>query len=443
MDFVVSLGGLCVALLVGQLLRAKVRILQRLFLPASVIGGFCALALGPYGVGLLPTALTEQWAIIPGVLISFVFAALFIGVALPSPGALVREAGPLLCFGLFLGMGQYFIAMLITLLILVPVFGSPDIFACILEIGFAGGHGTAAAMGPTLERLGFEAGAALAQMSATVGLVTAVVVGMTLIQLAAQRGYISQLPDASAIPEEKRTGLLDPDKRPVVARATVAGDVLDPLSFHLALVGIAVLIGYSITMPLRTVHPLVSGFPVFPLAMVGGLIVQFASGRFKVDHYIDRGSIERVLGLSLDLLVTAAIASLRVDLFLQNFWPFMILISAGILWVTGAVWFLSQRMLGRHWFEKGITEFGMQTGVTAVGLMLLRVVDPTYSTDAPRAFGFKQIVYSLVLGGGFLTVTAPFIIRGMGLVGAAAAAGGGMILMYVLYLAMLRFKLTS
>ena len=443
MDFVVSLGGLCVALLIGQVLRAKVPILQKLFLPASVIGGFLALALGPYGADFLPDGLPEQWATIPGVLISFVFAALFIGVALPTPGALIREAGPLLCFGLFVGMGQYFVAMMTTLLILGPLFGAPDIFACILEIGFAGGHGTAAAMGPTLENLGFEAGAALSQMSATVGLVTAVVVGMTLIQLAARRGYITNLPDASAIPEDLRTGLLRPDNRPAVARATVAGDVLDPLSFHLALVGIAVLIGYSLTMPLRTAHPLLAGAPVFPLAMVGGLVVQFVAGRLKVDHYIDRGSVERVLGLSLDLLVTAAIASLRVDLFLQNFWPFMILITIGILWVTGAVWLLSQRMLGRHWFEKGITEFGMQTGVTAVGLMLLRVVDPSYTTDAPRAFGFKQIVYSLVLGGGFLTVTAPFIITGLGLIGAASAAAGGMVVMYVLYLAMLRLKLTS
>jgi len=40
-------------LLVGKLVRAKIRLFQRLFLPASIIGGFIGLAVGPYGLGEL------------------------------------------------------------------------------------------------------------------------------------------------------------------------------------------------------------------------------------------------------------------------------------------------------------------------------------------------------------------------------------------------------
>ncbi len=34
----------------------------------------------------------------------------------------------------------------------------------------------------------------------------------------------------------------------------------------------------------------------------------------------------------------------------------------------------------------------MQTGVTALGLLLLRVADPQFETEAAESFGFKQII---------------------------------------------------
>lgn len=76
--------------------------------------------------------------------------------------------------------------------------------------------------------------------------------------------------------------------------------------------------------------------------------------------------------------------------------------------------FLAPRMFPRFWFERGITEFGMQTGVTAIGLLLLRVVDPLYKTDTAKAFGFKQMIYEPFLGGGFITAFAPMLVSKLG-----------------------------
>ena len=41
-------------MLLGQFLRAKVKIFQSLLMPASLIGGFIGLALGPSGFNILP-----------------------------------------------------------------------------------------------------------------------------------------------------------------------------------------------------------------------------------------------------------------------------------------------------------------------------------------------------------------------------------------------------
>ena len=42
-----DLGILSIVLLLGVFLRKKVRFLQNLYIPASLLGGFCGLMLGP------------------------------------------------------------------------------------------------------------------------------------------------------------------------------------------------------------------------------------------------------------------------------------------------------------------------------------------------------------------------------------------------------------
>jgi ESS family glutamate:Na+ symporter len=120
------------------------------------------------------------------------------------------------------------------------------------------------------------------------------------------------------------------------------------------------------------------------------------------------------LGTALDFLVVSAIASIKLDVFLEFFWPFVILIVVGLSWVIFATWFIAPRMMPGSWFERGITEYGMQTGVTALGLLLLRVADPHFETEAAESFGFKQIIYEPLMGGGFITAAAPLLIASYG-----------------------------
>jgi ESS family glutamate:Na+ symporter len=413
-------------LLLGKALRIVVRPFRALFLPASILGGFVALLCGPYLLGLLPSWVSLNWAPLPGLLINLVFACLFLGVALPGPRALWSRGGAQLCFGMIVGLGQYAFALLATVLFLTPYFKLPAVFACILEVGFSGGHGTAAGMSEVFQQAGFPAGGALGQMSATVGIVTAVVGGILIINLVVRRGYRSTAGIGAGKRLGPRTGLLEKNERFPIARATVAPEALEPLAFHFALVALAVLLGWVMLGPLRGLHPLLRGFPLFPLTMLGGLAVQALATAVRLDRYFDRDSFERILGFSLEMLVVAAIATIRLDLFIAHFWPFVILMAVGIAWVFFAMLVLAPRMFPQYWLERGITEFGMQTGVTAMGLLLLRLVDPLYDTGTAEAFGFKQMVYEPVLGGGLLTAAAPLLIIEMGSWPVLAMALGGM-----------------
>ena len=72
---------------------------------------------------------------------------------------------------------------------LTPIFGTSALFACLIEVGFSGGHGTAGAMAGVFADLGFPAGGPLGQMAATVGLVVGVLGGVALIQYGVRRGF--------------------------------------------------------------------------------------------------------------------------------------------------------------------------------------------------------------------------------------------------------------
>ncbi len=164
--------------------------------------------------------------------------------------------------------------------------------------------------------------------------------------------------------------------------------------------------------------------------MIGGMLVQLGADRIGASTYFDRATFERILGLSLEVLVVAAIASLRLDLFLQNLVPFTLLMVVGTLWVVFAFLVLAPRMIPSHWFEQAITDFGMLTGVTAVGLMLLRVVDPHTRTPAAQAFAAKQMIFSPLLGGGLVTATIPLLLQGFGLPPVLVGVSGLAILAY-------------
>ena len=50
----VDIGIISLLLLAGKLMRVKIKWVQKLFIPPSLLAGFIGLALGPYGCDILP-----------------------------------------------------------------------------------------------------------------------------------------------------------------------------------------------------------------------------------------------------------------------------------------------------------------------------------------------------------------------------------------------------
>ena len=72
-DFLLDFAIASLFIMVGQLIRAKVGLVQKFFVPASMIAGFIALALGNQGLNILP--FSGSIGDYPGALIILIFAA--------------------------------------------------------------------------------------------------------------------------------------------------------------------------------------------------------------------------------------------------------------------------------------------------------------------------------------------------------------------------------
>lgn len=441
-DVFVAVILIVLVIVIGKQIRNWVGVLRRLYLPSSLIGGVLALLLGPQALGWLaarifgedgalaggvwPERVLDVWSSIPGLLISVVFAGLFLGKTIPGPRRIWKRAGPMVMHGQTLAWGQYVTGLLLTLVLLTPVWGISPLAGGLIEIGFEGGHGTAAGLSGTFEQLGFEDGADLALGMATVGVVMGVLLGTVLINWGIARGHISQ-PEPNGDETDQSDELSDHDSREQTRTPSKLRDrAIDPLSIHLGLIGAAIAIGWlllealvrleaALLVPLGWPELMVH-IPLFPLAMIGGVVLQVFAARVGWDRRIDRGLVNRISGASLDILIVAAMATLSLGALGTHFWAFVLLCAAGIGWNLFGLLVLAPRMFPENWMQNGLANFGQGMGMTVVGLLLVRMSDPDNRTGAMDAFGYKQLLFEPVVGGGLFTAASLPLIAEFGAV---------------------------
>lgn len=408
-----------VFLLLGAFLRARLRFLQKMFIPSSVIGGFIGLMIGPtiWG-GWTPVSYPADWiqlyALLPGVLIIPVVASVPLGIQLAgdqSSADTTRNVFNMffLMAGLF-GL-QFLIGGGIGALFMQtsPQMGLYATFGMEMTMGYSGGHGTAGVVGNMLEGMGlpyWEIAQGVTVTYATIGLIGGILIGIALIRRISENHGFLNITSAEELPPSWLTGM-QPDKaqqRPAGHESTISTSI-DVLCFNLALIlagsGLAILVRNLVN---AAGIPIVGAVPVWAYAIIVMWIIWLLMTKLGIDWLVDHGIKSKIASTLTDFAVVAAIVSMPVQAVLTYALPILITAIVGMLATIASIW-LCKWLFTSAIYERWLLIFGTATGVFLTGLLLLKIADPELDTPAMRD---GSLAYSMntVLGFVLLPVVA-------------------------------------
>jgi len=282
-------------------------------------------------------------------------------------------------------------------------------FGLLMPLGYGLGPGQAFAIGKGWEAFGFKGGGNLGLVFAAVGYLWACFLGIALITIGRRRGWMD--PELSAIIEKRRlrTGILPiRQKRPVGSLLTTETEAIDTLSFNLALVLGVYLLAYLLLHLLTLLLSLAGSMGTqlannlwgiaFIFAAVIAMFVKRFFRVFKIDHAVDNGTLTRLAGGCIDIMVTAAIAAITIVV-LTRFWiPILAIAIAGAAISTLTIFWTVSRLFTDNRFTRAIMFYGCLTGTLSTGLALLRVVDPDFKTPVATDYMYGTgITFVLVI----------------------------------------------
>ncbi len=417
-----SLVVLGLVLAIARFIKRGSGVLQKFFIPSSLVAGFMGLILGPQVLEAIPETITAQWSTFPKYLINVVFAGLFLGKIIPDRKKIWRMAGPMLALGNTLAWGQYALGCLLAMFVLVPIFNTSPLVASLIEISFEGGHGTAAGLAPTFEQLGWAEGTDIALTMATISIIAAVLLGVFFVNWHSRHFHSSGIKQADL---ERRQKQMIRSGYNLIRLGEKFSTNPKAIIINLFAFAIAIGTGWLLWQGLIITEDfLLSGvtdirffkyLPMFPLAMIGGLILQMLLRKINKQTLIQRRTAEIISAIALDVLIASAIATVSLSV-LGNQLPTVIILSvSGIVWIVLGFLILAPVMFKTYWFEKGITNMGQSMGMTATGLLMQRLSDPSNKSKARESFAYKQLVFEPFMGGGIVTASAVIFINEFGL----------------------------
>lgn len=429
-----------ILLVLGVAVRLRAAIFQQLYIPASVIAGAIGLVVMQSTRGEL-AAVTDSWSETlrswPGWLIAVVFAGMLLE---RKPAPLAESVSRVGRQGLMVWvivLGQTAIGLLATWVLVQPFYDVPNSFGMLIETGMAGGHGTAAAMGQVYAHpeINLTGGLDLGVLMATCGLVYGIVSGIVWINLGVRAGWVQQQRPTS---QSKVTLRIDGDQGTPIGYAKVGSETIDPLLLQVIWLTLAFAVGLGLQWLVTefvglaeslsgngeelseaeqqlserlTLENVVGSFPLFIYTLFGGLIVRQVLRLVRWDQAIDRETINRLTSTAMDILVVSAIATLNIQAVATLIVPFSILLVCGAIWAGVCLLLISRWILPRgHWFELGLINYGMSTGTTATGFVLLRLVDPELESGAAEDYALAAPLSSPFVGGGMITIGLPLLV---------------------------------
>ena len=407
---------MAVFMLAGFFIREKIKPLQRLFLPSSLIAGLLMLACGQQGIGLF--TIPKQFNSLPGVLIDVVMASMAFGITFSKKqlhSYLDYVFIPMPVYGM-----QIFVGTLLGAALRAIWPGLPLGWGIMGVFSFFGGHGNAAAAGAVFNKLGVEGNMAVGMVLSTVGLIAAMIIGMGIVNYGIRRGWGTYVKEPSKQPDYFYGGLLPDAQRKSVGTTVTTGISINHLALQCAWLLGSVFLGNKIFSFLILLSPSFKVFPSVLHGVVGGAVLWNIIRLLKLQKYVDLKTIKMLSGFFLEIVVFSAMATLNLK-FISTYAVALTIYSLTIVLLTiPLVLFCARRFCKEEWFEKAMMGFGAVTGNTSTGLALVRAIDPNSQSHAGDSH--SVFVTLTVWRGLFVGLIPGWLMNGVGLTAGVGVA---------------------
>ena len=394
MTLMISIAWIGVMILIGALLRAVIKPLGNMLVPACVTGGIIGFIL--MNTGIL-TSLGVDFDTLNSI-VTNLFTITFISMGLTAtPKEEGVSTGKETFKGsMVLGLTWNILYALqplfgfLTLMLIGGFFGMSANYGLQIPFAFCQGPGQSITFGGQIEAGGLMPGAQQVGLTfAVLGFVCAFVVGVPIAKMGMKHNM-------ATFPREISTGIrkgvFKPgDKERITAgeQSTYSGNV-DALGFNMALVGLGYVITHPICVWLQTAPWSIIrtiGSMEFFIGLFVGYGIKFLMQKTGIKQYHDDQLQARITGWGTDFMICGAF--MAVQLAVVGKWMVPILITCCVVGlITFFVgMFFCEHIGGAYDFERFLGLWGTATGTCPSGIALIRIVDPELRTTASAEMG--------------------------------------------------------
>ena len=394
---------LSILLLIASIIRSRVPIIQRTLMPNALIAGMIGLILSWSGIihfsAYLPDYVFH--------LLNITFASIALFSPLPSKNDLKGGALSTMIYMNFIIGIQVLIGLLATILFFKRLHPS---FGILMGAGYASGPGQAYAIGSSWEQYGLTMGGNIGIIFGSIGFLWACFVGMALIHWGIRKKKATFISSLDGIPNDVWTGVLK--KKEIAGYKTTADEAIDSLAIQLSLIGLIYLITVFLIGEITNLFPsleILWGL-TFAFTVFIGAIIRYLLERINAMKIVDSGLQRRISGTSTDYLIVAALCAIQLPAVRAYITPIIVIaLLGGIATFLFSIW-LAPRIWD-HPFERMVVCFGVLTGTMSSGIMLGRIVDPSYRSRAVVDYTCGMIP-GMVLWVPLLIVVQMLILKG-------------------------------
>lgn len=405
-------------LLVGVVLRARIPVLQRMLVPASVLAGLAGIIVINLGVDIGTSGASYTK------IVNELFTISFISIGLTDSGSSgeKKDQTKMIARGSF-GMGLVWCILyaltpilgFVLIRLLGTFFDMNEIYGTLIPFAFTQGPGQAASFGAMYEGYGWENATMVGVTFAAIGFLVSFLVGVPLAKLGINRKLARNI--GRLDPKIARGYYYAEEQCEYVGKDTMYSGNLETLSFHCALIALCYLLAVGVSK-LFAMMPGFFGGALSGMMFMNGMLtsnlVRWLMRKLHLDYLMDSTLQRKFTGWTSDFLVVCSFMS--VEFRVIGKWMVPILLEAFFVTVVTVLicLYFGRRFGDEHDFERTLGLYGTSTGTVPSGIALVRIVDPALRTSTAVELGlmnyvmlFCTPVYFVLLGlaAGSISVT--------------------------------------